>query len=196
MASFFMHLIIAEKHLKNFKENNNVYFLKGALDPDYLSIAYNADKAALHYGLPHDDKVTPQQNFKNKTFLKNFLKSNKIDTSYNRGHFLHLITDYFFYNKLIDFNKISKLSNKEVSQLCYDDYTKIQAQLVEKYKPSFDWDLESVQFIKEKFLNLKKEGLPYLFDWQDLEKYIKFCSEIDLDDFANKVLNASLNFEF
>ena len=188
MASLVTHLVIGQEHLKQFKEYDSIDFLKGTLDPDYLHIAYEQDKAKLHYGLPHNENLTQQQNFKNKTFLEKFLKENKIDTSYKRGYFLHLIADYYFYNELVKIDRVNKFSDKVSKKVLFDDHEKVQGFLIKKYSPMFELNLESVQFIKENYSEIREKGKPTLFDLQDFENYIEFCSKIDLDDFARKIL--------
>ena len=188
MASLVTHLIIGQEHLKQFKEYDSIDFLKGTLDPDYLHIAYEQDKAKLHYGLPHNENLSPQQNFKNKTFLEKFLEQNKIDTSYKRGYFLHLIADYYFYNELVEIDKVNKFSDQILKKVLFDDHEKVQGVLIKKYSPIFDVNLESVQFIKENYSKISEKEKPTLFNLKNLENYIEFCSKLDLDDFASNIL--------
>lgn len=55
--------------------------------------------------------------------LYNFLKAHKIDTSFNRGYFLHLLTDYLFYNRYIEY----------WSTDIYTDYDLLNPYLLKKY---------------------------------------------------------------
>ena len=85
MAGFVIHLAIAQEHLKKSKrkEENEEQFIFGSVQPDFIM-----PKTASHYG------ATPEY-----TDLKKFLKNNDIESSIDRGRFLHLITDYLFYNQ-------------------------------------------------------------------------------------------------
>ena len=193
MASFLTHMVIGQEHLKYFREENEIEFLKGNIDPDYLHISKNLDKAKSHYGKPYNPKLTQKQNFENKTILLSYLKQNKLDNSYNRGYFLHLISDYYFYNKVIDIGLVENLNNNEVKTIYYDDYTKVQKFLLTKYAPKFLPEIESMMYIKNNFLNIYKDGAPKLFSMNEFEKYIEYCSKLDLDNFANDILSENLN---
>ena len=58
-----------------------------------------------------------------KVILKDFLKENKLEDSYKRGYFLHLVTDYLFYNKYLD------IFTKDI----YNDCDILNKFLIEKY---------------------------------------------------------------
>ena len=44
-------------------------------------------------------------------------------------------------------------------------------------------------YIKNNFLNIYKDGAPKLFSMNKFEKYIEYCSKLDLDNFANDILS-------
>lgn len=189
MASFLTHMAIGQEHLKYFKEDNEIEFLTGNLDPDYLHISKNLDKAKLHYGKPYNPNLSQKQNFENKTTLLTYLKQNRLDNSYNRGYFLHLISDYYFYNKVININLIENLDNNIVKNIYYEDYAKVQKFLLTNYAPKFLPEIEDMVYIKNNFLNIYKNGTPILFGMNEFEKYIEYCSRLDLDNFANDILS-------
>ena len=64
--------------------------IQGTISPDLTK-----DKSKTHYG------KSPAY-----TNLKEFITNNNIDTDYKLDIFLHLITDYLFYNKYLE--KIKK----------------------------------------------------------------------------------------
>ena len=87
MPGYVIHLAIAEKYLeKNINEKDNE-FIDGVIYPDEVDNKYKT-----HYW-----------NEMRSVNLYNFLKAHKIDTSFNRGYFLHLLTDYLFYNRYIEY---------------------------------------------------------------------------------------------
>ena len=61
-------------------------FIKGVVFPDGVK-----DKSLTHYG-----------SGSSKVNLVEFLNEKKLNNSFNRGYFLHLYTDYLFYNKYND----------------------------------------------------------------------------------------------
>ena len=82
MPGFVIHLAIGQEYLRKQNKNYSEEFQKGIVAPDFID-----DKSKTHYG------KSPRY-----TNLEKFLDNNKIDTDFNKGFFLHLITDYLFYN--------------------------------------------------------------------------------------------------
>lgn len=83
MAGYVIHLAVAEEYLRNHKQTENYEeFIEGIIFPDSVK-----DKSETHYAVKSS-----------KSNLDKFLKDKKIDNSFNRGYFLHLLTDYLFYN--------------------------------------------------------------------------------------------------
>ena len=108
MAGYVIHLAVAEayieKHpgsIKNYEE-----FIQGVIFPDSVS-----DKSITHYG----EKSS-------KVNLKKFLDDKEIDNDYNKGYFLHLVTDYIFYNHFLE------VFSKDI----YNDYDVLNEKLQEK----------------------------------------------------------------
>lgn len=88
MAGYVIHIAVAQEYLKKHDKinENQKEFIKGVIYPDSVS-----DKSLTHYGSKSS-----------KVILKDFLRENQTNTSFNRGYFLHLVTDYLFYNKYLD----------------------------------------------------------------------------------------------
>ena len=114
MPGFVIHIAIGQEYLRKHNLNYSKEFIKGIVAPDFTS-----DKSKTHYG------KSPRY-----TNLKKFLDNNKIDTDYNKGFFLHLITDYLFYNYYV--TKIGKdglyndydLTNKDIIQKFFNEKRK------------------------------------------------------------------------
>ena len=109
MAGYVIHLAVADEYIKNYKEDIDNYdeFIQGVIYPDSVS-----DKSLTHYG-PKSSKPN----------LKTFLYENNIDNNFNKGYFLHLITDYMFYNKFIEY----------YSTDIYNDYDILNNSLIKKF---------------------------------------------------------------
>ena len=158
MPGYVIHLSVAEEYLRKqtkVKENYDE-FIEGVIYPDSVT-----DKSLTHYG-----KSSSYSN------LYNFLKERELKNSFNRGYFLHLLTDYLFYNKYIDF----------FSKDIYNDYDILNRQLIDKYNVTLPEKIKKYVFFKEN-LELKILSLPLV------EKIITDISSMQLDDIAKQVQN-------
>ena len=156
MPGYVIHLAVAEEYLKKNKKNEKYNeFIDGIIFPDS-----DKDKSLTHYG----EKSS-------KSNLYKFLENNKIDNSFNRGYFLHLLTDYLFYNRYID----------TFSKDIYNDYDILNNYLIEKY------DVKLPEKIKE--FVFFKEGKLHILSLEIIEKLIEDISNLDLDEIAKEVIN-------
>ncbi len=156
MPGYVIHLAIAKEYTKKHKNQIDDYnkFIEGVIYPDSVS-----DKSITHYG----EKSS-------KANLKEFLLENNIEDSYNKGYFLHLVTDYLFYNKFLDY------CSKDI----YNDYDILNKYLEEKYDVDIPKKVEKNVFYKEgklKILNL-----------EDTIEFINMVSNYDLHEIKNLVL--------
>ena len=156
MAGYVIHLAVAEEYLKKTKVKENYEeFIEGVIAPDGV-----IDKSKTHYG----EKSSLVR-------LDEFLKDKKLDTSFNRGYFLHLVTDYIFYNKIFD------MYSKDI----YNDYDILNAILIEKYNVKLPKKIMNRVFFKEgklKILSLEK-----------VEKCIQMSSYMEIDEIENEIKN-------
>lgn len=160
MAGYVIHIAVAQEYLKKHKNNENYdEFIKGSISPDLIEI-----KSKTHYG------KSPAY-----TNLKNFLSKNTIDTSYKKGFFLHLITDYLFYNYYLDY--FSK-------QYIYDDYDILNKDIINKYNVVLPDVIKNKIFFKEGILKIINfELVCRLIDevssmnLEEVEKQIKLDNE-------------------
>ena len=125
MAGYVIHLAIAEEYLRKHKDIKEDYeeLIKGVIYPDSVT-----DKSLTHYGIKSS-----------KVILKDFLQDNEINNSYMRGYFLHLITDYLFYNKYLE----------KFSKDIYNDYDILNKRLIEKYNVVLPENVQNNVFYKE-----------------------------------------------
>lgn len=96
VPGFNIHIAIGNEYLKKNNIKNRGEFFKGIVFPDLYY-----DKSSSHFSGPID-KDNLINSLKNKVNLKKFLLKNNIDTDYDKGVFLHLITDFLFYNSFIN----------------------------------------------------------------------------------------------
>lgn len=160
MPGYVMHLAVAEEYLrkqKKVKENYND-FIEGVIFPDSVT-----DKSLTHYG--------QKSSLAN---LYNFLKENDLKDSFKRGYFLHLLTDYLFYNKYLD----------RCSKDIYNDYDILNRKLIEKYKVKLPEKIKKYVFFKDDLDGLQLKILTYALAC----KLIDDISNMQLDDIAKDVL--------
>ena len=155
MPGYVIHLAVAEEYLKKHKHKKEEYneFINGVIFPDSIK-----DKQKTHYG--------------EKSSLSNlyeFLKENKLESSFKRGYFLHLLTDYLFYNKYID----------RMSSAMYNDYDILNKILIEMY------EVKLPECVKSSVLF--KEGDLVILSLELVERMISDISDIDLDKLEKEI---------
>lgn len=149
MPGYVIHLAIAEKYLEKNKNEKYNDFIDGVIYPDEIN-----DKYKTHYW-----------NEMRSVNLYNFLKENKIDTSFNRGYFLHLLTDYLFYNKYIEY----------WSTDIYTDYDILNPYLLKKYDVKLPARIKKYVHVAEQGKSLK------ILSKEVVDKFIKDLSNLDLE---------------
>ena len=154
MPGYVIHLAVAKEYLNKNKENNEEEFIEGVIFPDSVK-----DKTLTHYG-----KGSSYSN------LYEFLKDKDIKTSFNRGHFLHLLTDYLFYNRYID----------TFSKDMYNDYDLLNGKLIEKYNVQLPDKVKDNVFFKD-------EGELKILSMEIVDKLIHDISIMNIDEVARDV---------
>ena len=96
MPGYVIHLAVGKIYEKNNKIKNISSFRKGLIAPDMSD-----DSPKAHYGTSSSQPD-----------LKRFLSENNDFDEYKEGYFLHLVTDYLFYNCFL----------KTWSPSIYEDY--------------------------------------------------------------------------
>lgn len=156
MPGYVIHLAIAEKYLeKNMNEKDNE-FIDGVIYPDETD-----DKYKTHYW-----------NEMRSVNLYNFLKENKIYTSFNRGYFLHLLTDYLFYNKYIEY----------WSTDIYTDYDLLNLYLIERYRIKLPSRIKKYVHTAEQGNRLK------ILSKEVVDKFIEDLSSLDLEHIKKEIM--------
>ena len=162
MPGYVIHLAVAnryiEKHPEEIKDHNK--FIEGVLSPDGVT-----DKSITHYG-PKSSKVN----------LKLFLDDNKIDDDFNKGYFLHLVTDYLFYNRFLDY----------FSKDIYNDYDILNKTLEEKY------NVKIPEKVKGKVFH--ETGEPKILNLESVIEFIEKTSEYKLEYIKQRVIENDINW--
>ena len=184
MASFQMHLSVAKIYMEHYQIQNEQEFISGVLDPDLA-----VDKTMSHYS---DERktFTLEEIIKTKVNLKKYLKENKMDSDYKKGEFLHLLTDYDFFNNFID-QKYKNMPYEAFFENLYYSYDLLNPYLTKKYSVN----VYSYQKILEKKIEGKKETLKSkklknILEEQKVDQWIQKIGNTNLEIMAEKILNS------
>lgn len=158
MAGYVIHLAVGEEYIRKHPNEINNYedFIEGVIYPDSVT-----DKSLTHYG-PTSSQVN----------LKRFFKDKDINTDFNKGYCIHLITDYLFYNKFLTIFS---------SNYIYNDYDILNKELKRKFEVKIPQKVEDKVFYTEgetRILNLK-----------DTIKFIEETSSNNINDIKKAVFS-------
>ena len=154
MPGYVVHIAIAQEYLKKHNKNYSQDFVLGSIAPDFES-----DKSKSHYG------KSPAY-----TSLSNFLKTNIPTSDFEQGYFLHLVTDYLFYNYYVE--------NFRKPQI-YDDYDFTNDFLIKKYDVILPKEAKDKVFFKD--------GVPQILTLPFACKFIDEISSLTLEEIMKEV---------
>lgn len=152
MPGYVIHLAVGKVYSQNNKIEDLNGFERGIIEPDMFE-----NKAESHYG-PYSSSPG----------LNQFMQAHGISCSYDEGYFLHLVTDYLFYNRFL---------NKWDTAI-YDDYDKLNSRLMKKYEINLPEDVQK----KVKF----EAGEPRILNEDNLYKFINSVGKINIRQIASK----------
>ncbi len=173
MAGFTIHLAVGEQYIEKHtgKIKDEKEFIRGIVAPDLNEKMTDIEKnkSKSHYG--------KWEEYSSITNIEQFLndKNVNINEDYWKGYFLHLLTDYYFYN--IDFLKESNEIAKAKDHF-YHDYDCLNKYLIEKYDVS-KYDIWTIR----KYINVISDNPKYL----EINKVIKFIGKISDFDIETEV---------
>ncbi|HOO68045.1 MAG TPA: hypothetical protein PLC53_01600 [Bacilli bacterium] len=186
MASFNIHIAIGIRYIEKNNIKNKEELLKGVVAPDLTD-----DKRESHYA-SNVSKDNLIEYLESKVMLNEFLNRNEIDSDYNKGIFLHLITDFLFFNNFFDKNYISNISYQGFINDLYYSYDISNKFLKEKYNINNNTFNEYIKnSIKKR--NYVKGTYNDVLPQDKLFSFIEYVSDINLEDYKNKILKAGKN---
>ena len=127
MAGFNIHLAIGKSYIDNYPINNINSFYNGIVAPD---LALN--KVISHY-TSCTDKSNLEYYLSKRVELYDYLINNTINSDYDKGIFIHLLTDYLFYNYLFDKEYIRNIDINIFNNDLYHSYDNTDKYLEIKY---------------------------------------------------------------
>ena len=158
MPGYVIHIAIANEYIRRNKSiENKKELIDGVLAPDSVT-----DKSLTHYG-----------EYSSRPNLREYLIQNELTTDYKKGYFLHLLTDYLFYNYYI-------VKPKGVT--FYQDYDRTNKELIEKYDVHLPEELK-------KYANISSDLEPEILKLDLLENMIDEISSVNLEKAAKEIKN-------
>lgn len=146
MPGYVIHLAIGKVYEQNNQIKDIESFERGIIAPDL-----SKDKRKSHYG-PYSSSPD----------LDRYLRERKITNEFDEGYFLHLVTDYLFYNKFL----------KRWDEHIYDDYDKLNDRIIKKY---------NIVLLKELLKKVKiKEGELEVLDEAGIYRFIEAVGKINI----------------
>lgn len=190
MPSFNIHLAVAKRYLDKHNDiKNTLDFYKGSIAPDLTD---NKDKS--HYTAPRKDNELYSNYLMKKVILNRYLEENDILTDYDKGVFLHLITDKIFFTNYFTKEYVDSVIGKTFLNNLYFSYDTTNKYLEDKYGIGM-YDVLDEETVKGNIKNNLKaknvtdgDGINILLP-NKLDDFIEKVSDINLEDYKIKVLN-------
>ncbi len=158
MPGYVIHLAVGKVYSQNNKINNISDFQKGIIAPDMAR-----DKTKSHYG-PYSSQPN----------LKEYIEMNKNFDDFKEGYFLHLLTDYLFYNRFLT----------KWDPNIYEDYDKLNNAIIKKYGIIVPKEIQNiVQYVI---------GKPKVLDENKLYQFIDSVGKVDI---RKMILKKDINIE-
>ena len=160
MPGFTIHLAVGKRYIEKHENEitNTQDFIKGIIAPDLNEnfTEIEKDKSKTHYG--------EWGHYSINTNINEFLRDKKVNTDldYWKGYFIHLLTDYYFYN--IDFKNEHEQIVKNNDKFYYD-YDCLNKKINDKYHTEI-YKIKSI----ERYMNITQDEPKYLKQ----EKVINF----------------------
>lgn len=202
MASSMIHLCVAKKVNEVLKMNPTMIAL-GSIAPD-LTKQVGELKIASHFLDDNNEDSIPNVD----RFYKKY--KSELGKPFEMGYFIHLLTDKYWFRDYIyryikDYkdkkNTKAQLSYTALKNLIYQDYTNINADLMDQYNIDLymfeneitypeskitEININKLNVIVEKcgliIKEAKSNSHPFLFDLSDINLFIEECTEQIIKD--------------
>lgn len=177
MASSPIHLAIAKNYLIKNSKLDRKQVLMGTLYPDTVK-----DKNISHYADREKRGKDNVSNLEGKVNLYSFLQEHDINSSFEFGWFIHLVTDYLFFDELFTHEYLLTHSFEEFRKDLYFAYDSLTNYLIEKYNiTTQDYTIYTNQFFPGKGYQ------ECLFTPLMIDSFIARVSSINLEEYVKKI---------
>lgn len=208
MASSIIHICVANEINKKLNRKNDDILI-GSIAPD-IAKHLGKNKFESHFLDNLEEDLPNIERFYNK--YKSYFNNDFV-----LGYYIHLYTDYLwikhflpeFYNGeyiyKLDGN-VEKIDNGLKTKYIYNDYTNLNITLIDEYDldlkifynevPKFDDIIEEIPMNKLPIIvnaagiiikNAKENKANYIFDKNIINKFIRFSTDIILQDIIEKL---------
>ena len=184
MACPNIHLAIAKIYLKSHPSLDEKEFIDGTLYPDATDDNDKSHYTDLNRG---NDNVS---HVRGKVNLYNFLSEHSTLNDFELAWFLHLVTDYLFFEECFSTEYLLSKSYDDFCKDLYFAYYCINGYIEEKYNVSQD-DFKS-------YPNEYYPSIPYedcILTKKMIDAFINRVSIIDLDRYIPKIKEAKYNIK-
>lgn len=184
MPSLQIHLAIAKRYMEKHEVADKEAFIEGSVAPDFVR-----PKEKSHYTreVPSNNLL---EDLKNKVDLERYLKENVVKTDYDRGIFLHLLTDKIFFTEFFEEEVIKNYEYQEFSKDLYTSYNQTNRYLEGKYpiilkeelKEKIEREIEAAKKKQNVSANEGNNILPL----DNLDAFIERMSDVNLEEYMTK----------
>ena len=193
MPSFQIHLAVAKRYMEKHEIKDKDLFVEGSLAPDFVR-----PKEKSHYTIDTTSEELIEK-MESKVSLDHYLAENEVKTDYDKGIFLHLLTDKIFFTEFFDHEMLKKTYYQEVMDDLYMSYESTNAYLREKYAmiipkalaEKIKQDIEKSNIEK----NVKLKNGKQIIAIDKLDAFIEHVSDIDLDIYLQNKNNTKAQRE-
>lgn len=190
MASFNIHLAIGQRYIEKNGFLDEKEFLRGIIEVDLTD-----NKKKTHYtGFNNQNNLLLWA--KERVLLNKYLEKENINTDYQKGVFIHLITDYLFFNKFFNDNYYKNISYREFCKNLYYSYDNIDEYLERKYKIDYMEFIEEIKLNKAKYRNINKVYNKIgksIISIKEIDSFIEYVSDINLEKYKDKIIECGKN---
>ena len=176
MASFAMHYAIAKEYCKKNENVNFASFARGSIQLDLAQ-----DKSKAHYTTPPKTQEIAEI-ARNKVDLVTCVNNTTLDSDFALGEFLHLLTDYLFFQKLPKaFNNVGITDTEQARKVLINDYIATNAFLAERY-------MFNLMELPENGRAVSHEK-PVLMNTDEIVSFIDDCASLNLREVYENIKN-------
>lgn len=184
MACATIHLGVAKKYLEKNSNINYEEFIAGTLYPDAAKDNDKTHYTDLNRG---EDNVS---HVRGKVNLYAFLDNHDSLNDFELGWFLHLVTDYLFFEECFSTEYLLNNSYKKFCQDLYFAYNCLNLYLSEKYHITDD---DYKRYPSENY-----PGIPYedcILSKEMIDDFIERVSSINLEDYIIQIKESRKNIK-
>ena len=182
MASPTIHLAIAKKYLEKKKSINYKKFIAGTLYPDAVDDNNKSHYTDVNRG---NDNVS---HVRGKVNLYDFLIEHESLSDFELGWFLHLVTDYLFFEKCFSTEYLLNNSYETFCKDLYFAYDCLNTYIPKKY-----------HITKNDYADYPSEyypGIPYedcILSKNMIDEFISYVSSVDIYEYIKKIRKSKKN---